>query len=218
MSAPSVIIVTPTYKRPAKIIDRCVRSVLCQSYEGNIHQVICSDSDIEPHVEEYMASMKDTINNYHNRSLEYCCVGKNTNTYGGAAREYVLTHIIDVNKDKHQYVSHVDDDNVLFPHFIEEHVDALEKNPDKGFSICKILHLGPLPAHLGIAPQVMSGIPPVLQNIDTLQAVIRVSAMSVCRWNTFSDERGYYNDGFTYDRLGKMFEWVEVPELLAVHI
>jgi len=209
---PIVAVITPTYKRDVKIIDRCVRSVQGQSYNGMVVHIICSDGPEEQHVKQYVDSLEDP-------SIIYMFTGENTNSYGGGVREHVLKEYIDpFSAFTIKYLVHMDDDNVLFPHFIEENVKALEENPDKAFSICRILHLGPLPQHLGPAPQVINGIPPVFQNIDTLQVVVRREAMMQCRWDTFSGEQGYYNDGYTYDRLGKMFEWVEVPELLAVHI
>jgi glycosyltransferase involved in cell wall biosynthesis len=207
---PKVAVITPTYKRDVNVIDRCVLSVGSQSYDGMILHIICSDGPEEEHVKNYVESLEDPY-------VVYTCTGENTNSYGGGVREYVLKNFIEQDPSL-RYLVHLDDDNVLFPHFIERNVEALEANPDKEFSICKILHLGPLPQHLGPAPQVINGIPPVFQNIDTLQVVVRRDAMIQCRWNTFSGEQGYYNDGYTYDRLGKMFEWVEVPELLAVHI
>lgn len=210
---PSVAVVTPTYKRDVKIIERCVTSVGCQTYDGTIVHVICSDGPEEEHVRTYVESLNDP-------HIVYVSTGENTNSFGGGVREHVLRTLIEpaILFGPFSYIAHVDDDNVIFPHFIEEHVKALESNPDVGFSICKILHLGPLPQHLGPAPKVISGIPPVFQNIDTLQVVVRASAMIQCGWDTFSGEQGYYNDGYTYDRLGKMFQWVEVPELLGVHI
>lgn len=211
-SLPAVTVITPTWKRDAKIIDRCVRSIKYQSYKGKIIHVICSDGPEEEHVRDYVNSLKDPY-------VVYVCTGENTNSYGGGAREYVLKNYVEpFAHSTTKYLVHMDDDNILFPHFIEEHVNALEANPDKAFSICKILHLGPLPQHLGPAPQIINGVPPVFQNIDTLQVVVRREAMLECRWDSFSGEQGYYNDGYTYDRLGKMFEWIEIPELLAIHI
>jgi len=207
---PKVAIITPTYKRDINIIDRGVRSVRSQSYAGSMLHIICSDGPEEEHVKQYVESLQDPY-------IIYVCTGENTNSYGGGVREYVLRNFIESDLSI-KYLVHMDDDNVLFSHFVERNVEALESNPDKAFSICKILHLGPLPQHLGSAPQVINGIPPVFQNIDTQQVVVRREAMIACGWDTFSGEQGYYNDGYTYDRLGKMFEWIEVPELLAVHI
>jgi len=209
---PTVAVITPTYKRDIKIIDRCVRSIASQSYDGQIIHIICSDGPEESHVKNYVESLE-------NPYVIYTSTEQATNSYGGGVREHVLTHYIEpFSSFTIEYLAHVDDDNIIFPHFIEEHVTALEKNPDKAFSICKIVHLGPLPQHLGHAPQVINGIPPVFQNIDTLQVMVRRDAMIKCRWDTYSGEQGYYNDGYTYDRLGKMFDWIEIPELLAIHI
>lgn len=210
LTLPTVAIITPTYKRPIKVIDRCVRSVKSQSYQGTMIHIICSDGPEEEHVRQYVDELNDPC-------TIYVSTEENTNSYGGGVREHVLRTL--VNDDPTiKYLVHLDDDNVLFPHFVQDHVETLEANPDKAFSICRILHLGPLPERLGTAPQVINGIPPVLQNIDTLQVVVRRNVMLECGWNTFSGEKGYYNDGYTYERLGKMFEWVEIPELLAVHI
>jgi len=210
---PKVVVVTPTYKRDVDIIDRCVLSVRSQSYNGPITHIICSDGPEEQHVKEYVQSLDGSLDH---PCVIYMCTGENTNSYGGGVREHVLNFI--EQDPTMQYLAHVDDDNVLFPHFIERQVDALERNPEKGFSVCRIIHLGPLPNHLGPAPQVINGIPPVFQNIDTLQVMVRRDAMIKCRWNTFSGEMGYYNDGYTYQRLGELFEWIEIPEILGVHI
>lgn len=209
-SLPIVAVITPTWKRDIKIIDRCIRSVAGQSYRGKFFHIICSDGPEEQEV-------KDLIDSYKSLQLQYFCTGESTNSYGGGVRHWVLENVL---KDMSMldYICHVDDDNVIFPHYVETHVDALEDSKECGFSICKILHLGPLPAHLGTAPQVINGIPPVFQNIDTLQTMVRKDAMIQCGWDHFSGEKGYYNDGYTYERLGRMFKWKEISELLAIHI
>lgn len=210
LDLPAVAVITPTWKRDLSIIDRCIRSVKSQSYNGKIIHLICSDGEEEP-------AVKDLVNSYKDVRTQYHCVVESTNSYGGGVRHWILENFV---KDASfiSYVCHVDDDNVIFPHYIEAHVNALENAKDCQFSICKIVHLGPLPSHLGNAPQVINGIPPVFQNIDTLQVMVRKEAMVQCGWDHFSGEKGYYNDGYTYDRLGKMFKWIEVPELLAIHI
>ena len=137
-----------------------------------------------------------------------------TNSYGAGVRQYVMDQLPgDVD-----YLLHMDDDNVIFPDFIEEHVRCLENHPEVDFSICRILHNGPLPAHLGEAPKVITGVPPVFRNIDTLQVVVRTAAMQKCGWMQYTGQQGYCNDGYTYQRLGEMFRWIEIPKLLAVHI
>lgn len=202
---PRVAVITPTYKREAETLHRCIRAVQWQTYR-NITHYIChdgpwpTDKSIDSLKEEY----KDVI---------WWNTPNRTNSYGAGVRQYVLDQIYDFD-----YLVHFDDDNLIFPDFVEEHVNCLEQNKDKAFSICRIVHNGPLPAHMGEAPKIISGIPPVFKNIDTLQVVVRAGAMRKCGWSQYIGEQGYCNDGYTYQRLGEMFPWLELPKLLAIHI
>ena len=203
---PEVAIITPTYKRSSKTLHRCIRSVLWQSYSKTAHY-ICHDG---PWLEdEAVDLLKDEYT-----SVSWMNTPARTNTYGAGVRQYVLDQL----PENIKYVIHLDDDNILFPEFVEEHINCLEHHPEVDFSICRISHNGPLPAHLGEAPKILSGIPPVFQHIDTLQIMVRVKAMRECGWTQFQGDQGYYNDGYTYQRLGELFRWVELPKLLAIHI
>ena len=204
---PKVAVITSTYKRPLDIVDRCIRSVQWQTYGiENIVHYICHDGPSE-----------NLLEHQEWNNVIYTEVPYNTNSYGAGVRQYVLDHYIKSRADI-DYVVHLDDDNLLFPDFIESHVSILESNLEAHFSICKILHLGPLPGHLGKPPQILNGTPPVFQNIDTLQVMVRVPSMIACGWTQHQGKAGYCNDGYTYDRLGKLFKWVELPKLLAIHL
>lgn len=203
---PDVAIITPTYNRDTKTVLRCIKSVQAQTYARVAHY-ICHDGPWTMNKDlENLQSSYSMINWGHTKTR--------TNTYGAGVRQYVLDRLPESIK----YVAHLDDDNIIFPDFVEEHVSALETNPEVGFSICKILHNGPLPHHLGNPPQIISGIPPVMMNIDTLQAMVRADAMRACGWFQYTGIEGYRNDGHTYQKLGQMFPWVELPKLLAIHI
>lgn len=199
---PKVAIITPTYNRENKILHRCIKSVQWQTYR-NIEHYICHDG---PWTKPAL---------YSDYPLVYWMnTPERTNSYGAGVRQFVLDSL----KQDVDYIVHFDDDNVIFPDFIEEHVNCLEEHPEADFSICKIIHNGPLPAHMGVAPKIISGIPPVFKNIDTLQVMVRASAMKACGWTQHTGIQGYCNDGYTYQRLGEMFRWVEIPKLLAIHI
>lgn len=202
---PIVAVITPTYRRDAKTLNKCIRSVQWQTYPA-VEHYICHDGPWEkdPAVDLLRSTVPAIWLNTPTR----------TNTYGASVRQYVLDQLPPGVK----YLVHLDDDNLLFPDFVEEHVKLLEENPDAGFSICRISHNGPLPEHLGEAPKILTGIPPVFRNIDTLQVVVRTEAMQQCAWSQFTGTQGYCNDGYTYQRLGEMFKWVEVPKLLAIHM
>lgn len=206
MSNENVLVITPTSKRNLKIIERCIQSVKYQTYRNPIHHIICSDGDKEEHIEKFLK----------NTSCIYCNIKTPANTYGASVRQFVLDHLNYFSLNP-TYILHLDDDNLIFPHYIETMVSALKK-AQTDFAICKILHLGPLPHHLGTPPQIISGIPPIKQNIDTLQVLVKKDAILQCQWETKSGPLGYFNDGVTFERLGKMFSWIEVPELLGIHL
>jgi glycosyltransferase involved in cell wall biosynthesis len=202
---PAVAIITSTYKRDTKTLLRCIKSVQWQTYTNVLHY-ICHDgpwalaADIQS-----LRSVPGTI---------WLNTPERTNSYGAGVRQYVLDSL----PSNIDYVAHLDDDNVIFPDFVEEHVNMLEGHPEVDFSICKISHNGPLPAHMGQAPKILTGVPPVFRNIDTLQVMVRTKAMKECGWTQFTGTQGYCNDGYTYQRLGELFRWVELPKLLAIHI
>jgi cellulose synthase/poly-beta-1,6-N-acetylglucosamine synthase-like glycosyltransferase len=217
---PYIAVITPTYKRNGDIIKRCLTSVAWQIKPNNLDilQIVCSDGPKEDHACSIVEEIQEVLPEHVKLVYDYTAV--NTNSYGGGVRHHVMNNILadDIQNDVCKFIIHLDDDNLLFPDFVKKNIDILNENPDSEFSVCKILHLGPLPSHLGNAPQVISGVPPVFQNIDTLQVVVRAKSMMECGWDHFIGEKGYYNDGYTYDRLGKMFKYVQLPELLAIHV
>jgi glycosyltransferase involved in cell wall biosynthesis len=202
---PLVAVITPTYNRDAKTIERCIKSVQWQTYMP-VEHYICHDG---PWAEDPAVDLlKSTV------PVVWMNTPERTNTYGAGVRQYVMEQLPPGVK----YIVHLDDDNLLFPNFIEEHVQCLEAHTEVDFSICKIVHNGPLPTHMGEAPKIITGVPPVFRNIDTLQIMVRVEAMKACGWTQYTGQQGYCNDGHTYQRLGEMFRWIELPKLLAVHI
>lgn len=203
MTKPIVGIITPTYNRPFKTIQRCIQSVKWQTYSNIVH-IICHDGP-----------WSSPLSLEPNNNIIITNTPERTNSYGAGIRQYVLDNNITTDI---KYLVHLDDDNVIFPDFVEEHVEVLESNSEVDFSICQILHNGPLPANLGTPPKIISGIPPIFRNIDTLQIMVRTPAMKICGWTQYTGDKGYCNDGYTYERLGKLFKWAEIPKLLAVHI
>lgn len=206
-----VAILTPTYKRSIGVLDTCIRTVQYQTYGiDNISHFICHDGiDLAKEIEFNNYTKQNNWNN-----IKYIQLEKNTNNFGAGVRQYLLDNFITSDFD---YVVHLDDDNILYPDFVMEHVKILQDNPDKHFSICNILHCGPLPEHFGNVPAIVTGVPPVYRNIDTLQIMVKVNSMKKCGWIQKTGIDGYCNDGYTYEKLGKMFSWIHIPKILAVH-
>lgn len=207
---PKIGIITPTYNRSIEVLDQCIRSVQWQNYD--------SDSIVHYIGHDGPSNNSEAFLNYLNdkkwKNVKYTELPSNTNSYGAGVRQYIMSNLID---NDIKYLVHLDDDNIIFPSFVKEHVNILESS-GADFSICKLLHLGPLPSHLGTPPQIISGIPPVFKNIDTLQIMVRTSVMKECGWTCKTGKEGYCNDGSTYERLGQNYKWISLPQLLAIHL
>jgi hypothetical protein len=115
-----------------------------------------------------------------------------------------------------KYLCFYDDDNIILPTYLEELSKALDENKGAAFAICQIVHMGPLQKFVATPPAVLTGVPPKLYHIDTLQVMVRTGAIQGVGWD--QSQGGFYGDGTTYEILGKRYQWIEVPKILGVHI
>jgi glycosyltransferase involved in cell wall biosynthesis len=194
-----VTIITPTCNRDLTILRRCISSVRSQTMP-DWDQLICSDGQYEPAVDELVLSTKD-------ERIRYCYLTDKRGHYGAGVRAALL------DQARGRYLAFLDDDNMLFPKYLERMTDALEAAPDVGFAICQIVHYGPLAYAVPFFPVILNGIPPRLQNIDTLQVVVRRTAMLQTGWVL----GGYCSDGYTFEKLGQEHRWLAIDEVLGIH-
>ncbi|HET9582167.1 MAG TPA: glycosyltransferase [Gemmatimonadota bacterium] len=200
MPDPKVTIVTPTYRRDAAILARCLGCVRAQT-EAAWRHVVCSDGVHEPDVERLLAGEKDP-------RFEYRVSNVHHGGFGAGVRQEVLT-----SDTGTEFIMFLDDDNVILPHYLEKMIAALDgaRNGEQ-FAICSILHYGPLPFFMDRPPVILRGEPLVCQ-IDTLQVLVRTDAMREIGWR----DHGYLSDGFTYRALGDRFGYVRVDDCLGIH-
>ena len=196
----SVTIITPTFNRSQNIIKRCFASVDAQTYTNWNHLVLVDDEHLEPHLSS------DII--HTNSKREFICMGKRTNNYGNSPRQ------LGIEKGCGDYFVFLDDDNVIFPNYLETLVKYLEDNTDKSIAICKIIHMGPLPGRFGEPPKILDGKPPVLQNIDTLQVCVRAEVVKKLGWL----DKGYLADGYSIQNWAENYKYGFVDEILGVHM
>ncbi|HMC63376.1 MAG TPA: glycosyltransferase family A protein [Gemmataceae bacterium] len=200
MGGPLITILTPTRHRPLAVLERCVTSVNRQTLLDWLH-LICSDGQQEPAVEEFVRQEHD-----ERRRCLYLTPPRGH--YGAGVRAALLDRV------QTPYVAFLDDDNVLFPRFCEDMTQTLSEHPEAGWAICQILHCGPLHPRFGLPPAVLTGIPPVPANIDTLQVVARTDVIRQSGWVL----NGYLSDGATYEKLAKSSPWIAVDEVLGAHV
>jgi glycosyltransferase involved in cell wall biosynthesis len=196
----SITIITPTYNRDKNILLRCIKSVDSQIYQNFKHVIIVDDEKFEPHISS------DFIDLYSNDKRTFIKLGYRSNNYGNTPRQ---TAINNANTD---YIVFLDDDNIIFPNYLSELIKGID---DYDIGICKIVHLGPLPPKLYPPPKILDGNPPVLQNIDTLQVMVKTIIMKKEGWEV---DKGYLADGYTIHKLCSKNNFVFINEILGIHM
>ena len=211
MMNPLVTIITPTFQnQEAAGFQRMLASVQTQTY-FNWQHIVCSDGGLEQNIAGLVGG------DYRH---QYTCTSKHFGGYGAGVRQEMMDRasgVLDGSGNQIEltkYFVFLDDDNILLPDYLEKMVNALESDKDKAFSICKILHFGPLRPDVGIAPMYLPGNPKVGE-IDTLQVMVRAEAIRQVGWIKPED---YCSDGYTYEELAKRFNYVRVDECLGVHL
>ncbi len=203
MNQPLISIITPTYKQnDFEKLHRMIQSIATQSYSHWEH-IICSDGISEPNI----ASI---VKGYNDIRRKYMVSKQHYGGWGSSVREEVMTE-----QAKGKYLVFLDDDNIIFPDYLEKMVNAVETATDgEKFAICKILHFGPVIEALGPAPLYLEG-EPKLCYIDTLQIMVEADAMRQIGWVA---KDHYCSDGYTYQKLGETFKYVRIKDCLAIHV
>ena len=196
-----ITIITPTYNRPNSVIQRCIDSVKNQTFKDYEH-IICSDGH-EDRVKELVEKQNDNKLHYFSK--------KRTGKYGNMIRDTCL------EVSHGDYVVFVDDDNIIFPKYLEVMYNSLKNSgEDVGFAVCDILHNGPLHQSIGKPPMILTGIPIKVRNIDTLQVMFKKKALiNVGGWLSDKD---YLADGYTLENINKFYKFYKINEVLGVHI
>jgi len=193
--------ITPTYRRDFAIVKRAIGCVQAQSIREWEH-LICSDGEFDFAIDQYVKALDDD-------RVHYCCTRERVEgSYGNLARDQML------KVAQGEYVVFFDDDNLVSPEYLEKMTAAAEL-VGADFAVCRCLHFGPLQEYLGPPPVVLSGVPPKLYEIDTLQVLVRREVMQGVGW---SNEFGYFTDGNTFEAMAKDHVYAEVPETLAFHL
>ena len=199
---PLVSVITPTYKRDAKIISHCIDCMKLQTVK-DWEQLICSDGSEEEHVKELVRMVGDS-------RVSYCFTqDKKDGDYGNTVRSEML------KKARGRYVLFCDDDNLILPDYFEKMIKAIE-DAKVDFAVCKVIHFGPLnESQMGKPPIVLMGNPVKLYHVDPLQILVKREVMLDIGWDT---KIGYLSDGVTLEKLGAKYKHVRVESVLGIHV
>jgi glycosyltransferase involved in cell wall biosynthesis len=196
-----ISIITPTYHGKPDKIHRCINSVVRQTYL-HFEQIVASDGIHEPETQAVVARFNDP-------RLRYMTTAMHHGGWGAAVRQEIMITVA-----TGRYLVFLDDDNIIFPTYLEKMSHALRAAPEgTAFAICEQLHFGPLQPFHGEPPVVLPGVPQ-LYHIDTLQIMIAAEAMRAVGWVSNS----YFADGETFAELGRRYRYVNVRECLCAHL
>ena len=198
----SITIITPTYKRDSDILRRCIDCVESQTYKNWFHIVVVDDVGFEGNISQSL------IDEYSSPKRKFICTGANSNNWGNTPKQ----HGIDAATT--DFIVFVDDDNVIFPNYLNKFMRYFDTYPTHGMAICKIIHCGPLAPHWGEPPKIIDGNPPAVRNIDTIQICIRTAIAKDCTWLNL----GYCGDGHTIVNFSNHCTFGYIPEILALHL
>lgn len=198
---PIISIITPYYRiATLAALNRAISSVRTQSIAHWEH-LIAGDGELDTRVHDLVATLDDP-------RVRHVTTPVHCGGYGAGVRDWAMRY-----QARGKYLCFLDYDNIIFPDYIEKNLFALQRKTDARFSICRILHHGPVRRSVGIPPLYLDGIPK-LGWIDTLQVVVERTAMMEAGWINPLD---YCSDGMTYEALGKRFNYVRVSECLGIH-
>ena len=168
---------------------------------------------------------------YKNKYTEVICTNEEqSNTWGAYARQFGIDTINNklgyFNDTEFDYLLFLDDDNYLFPEFVDETCNSILKN-NTDAAICKIYHHGPVNAYYNNKLKdvniyedvvaVISGNPPEMYNIDTLNVMFNYKVWLNNKWHVAKNNEGYLNDGITYQNIIKNLKISYVNKILAIH-
>jgi glycosyltransferase involved in cell wall biosynthesis len=148
-----ISIITPTWHGNPDRLRRCINSVVRQSY-NNFEQWIASDGELE-------STTQEIVKRFEDQRIRYLTTATRHGGWGAAVRQEVMVDAV-----TGLYLVFLDDDNIIFPTYLEKMLRALHSVPVAKFAICEQLHFGPLQPFHGEPPIVLPGVPK-LYHIDT---------------------------------------------------
>jgi len=198
----AVSVISPTWKRDGRVISRCVDCLKLQTM-NQWEQLLCSNGPHEAHVSQLIDRIGD------GRVIYSHTENAQEGDFGNVARKEMLEKVLG------KYVMFFDDDNIVFPNYMERMIAALEES-GADFAVCRVMHFGPLnEGEVGVPPKVLSGNPVKLHHIDPLQVMVKTEVMKEIGWDT---EVGYLSDGHTLQALGEKFTPVHIDDILGIHM
>jgi glycosyltransferase involved in cell wall biosynthesis len=175
MEKPKVVtVITPTWQRHEYLFDRCIPSVMNQTYAYTEHIVVSDGPDPE---------LRMLIKNYvpqltHVRYFELAEHPEHRH-WGIPARSLAL------DKATGDYITYCDDDDALRPNHCELAAQSLLENPDCGLTISRMV------SHNPGGEFIIGWGPPTEGNVGTPMLTHRRELLDVASWGYDSATEDY---------------------------
>lgn len=156
-----VTVMTPTHKRPEGLAQAmaCVRAQTHREWE---HLIIADGDD------HAVASL---VRGVDDPRVRYLHTPERTADWGHSQRNWALARCLG------DIVVQLDDDNLMYPHYLETMVEVFERDPDLAYVVCWIDRQGNTPLRPTLPPRYMT--------IDHLNFAIRREAIErAAGWGT----------------------------------
>lgn len=118
---PLVSIITPTWKRNDLLLDRCIPSVVRQTYPAEAFEHIVVSDGPDPGLEFLMRTGFPAVRYFELSEHE-------TGHIGNPAR------LLGLKEAKGDYIAYLDDDDAYRPEHVKTHIEALKAHPSARWS------------------------------------------------------------------------------------
>lgn len=192
---PLVTVVTPTWRRPNLLINRCIPSVWAQTYQPIEHLIVCDGPD--PDLTARLFALGYNSTGWPERRLVHC--GRNWGGVGHAARAAGAFLAAG------DWLAYLDDDN----EYLSGHVQAMVAEAERtGADLVCTAWRTPDGRVSGWAP-------PGTNRTDASSILHRADLLNVASWQP---EAGYAADGALVDRwVAAGVAWSFLPEPTMVY-
>ena len=194
LNQPTISVLTPTWNRGIKMLNRCITCVNWQSFKDWEHVIVSDGQD--PSLREYF---KHTLKDEPRRHFHE--LDENHNDYGASVRRLAMPML------KGKYFAFLDDDNIIHPELYSI-LPSLEDNKMYTFNQIRSPDVFPFTDFL-------KGNKPEVFHIDSAMLLIDYPLCKDIRWQNHT----YFSDGlFIMECYSKHKEkWIYIDKTLAYY-
>ena len=201
MMKPQFTICIPTYYKPPlysrhKILKDAIFTIKNQTFK-DFEAIIISDGDtVDAYVKDYIDGLEDL-------RFNYICAGKNYGDYGYPTKNYCMEKAANG-----KYFVSMDDDDLLFPNYLETFEELIKKHEEPVFVLCgtEIYRTGK-----ETEAEFLNTFPPMRHWVDKIQMCIKIR--DIRENKLYFDSKIFAADGVLAEKISKAFGYYASGEI-----